>query len=399
MRNRMRIVHVNQFYIPGLSYQENILPHEQAKLGHEVWILTSDRLPHPKKYPESRGRLPQGIFEEDSVRIWRLPSIVPIKSRGQVYLRNLNRIIYRIRPDVVNTHGLRFFPVLQVLTKRPLFVHVGDDHSDNGNLPTGPGNIIRFGVGKQVCRHLDRLGSKVFTSNPFAEWFVKEVYAARPESVHLLPLGINTRTFYPDPVKRKEWRSKLAVPGDACVFITSGRLTPGKGFELFFRAFAEVHRRCPATRLAIAGSGTPEYEAQLQDLAKDLNVDGAIIFLKWMAEGDLCACYNAADVGVMPGKLGGMKEILGVGRPLITPDHLATAYLVEKGNGLTFTPDDRASLARAMLRCAENPGLRKRHGANSLHVSRHQLSWTNLARDSLRVYEDLLAEFSEKHVC
>ena len=392
----MRIVHVNQFYIPGLSYQENILPHEQSKLGHEVWILTSDRLPHPKKYPESGGRLPQGVFREDAVRIWRLPSIVPIKSRAQIYLRNLNRVIYRIRPDVVNTHGLRFIPVLQVLSKRPFFVHVGDDHSDNGNLPAGPGNIIRFGVGKQVCSHLGRLGSKIFTSNPFAEQFVKEVYAARPESVHLLPLGINTDTFYPDPAKRKEWRSKLAVPDDSCVFITSGRLTPGKGFELFFRAFADIHRRCPSTRLAIAGSGTPEYEAQLHGLVKDLNVDGAVIFLKWMAERDLCACYNAADVGVMPGKLGGMKEILGCGRPLIAPDHLATSYLVERENGLTFTPGDRAGLALAMRRYAENPALRKRHGEKSLQVSRNQLSWANLARDSLRVYEDLLAEFREE---
>ena len=125
-----------------------------------------------------------------------------------------------------------------------------------------------------MCRHLGRLKSKIFASNPFAEWFVKEVYAARPESVHLLPLGINTCTFHPDPVKRKEWRGKLAVPDDACVFITSGRLTPGKGFELFFRAFSEVHRRCPATRLAIAGSGTPEYEAQLHGLARDLGIDG-----------------------------------------------------------------------------------------------------------------------------
>ena len=62
-------------------------------------------------------------------------------------------------------------------------------------------------------------------------------------------------------------------------------------------------------------------------------------------------------------------------------------------NGLTFTPDDRASLASAMLRYAENAGLRKRHGEKSLHVSQNQLSWANLARDSLRVYEDLLTEF------
>ncbi len=391
----MRIVHVNQFYIPGLSYQENILPHEQAKLGHDVWILTSDRLPHPKKYPESRGRLSKGISREESVRIWRLPSIVPIKSRGQVYLRNLNRTIYRLRPDVVNTHGLRFFPVLQVLSKRPFFVHVGDDHSDNGNLPTGPGNIIRFGVGKQVCRKIGRLGGKVFTSNPFAEWFVKQVYAARPECVHLLPLGINTKTFYPDSLNRKEWRAKLAIPDDACLFITSGRLTPGKGFELFLRSFAEVHRRRRATRLAIAGSGTPEYEAQLHGLANELGIGDVVIFLNWMAEGDLRACYNAADVGVMPGKLGGMKEILGVGRPLIAPEHLATAYLVERGNGLTFTPDNGTSLIRAMRRYAESPDLRKDHGENSLRVSRNQLSWARIARDSLQVYEGMLVEYCE----
>lgn len=386
----MRIVHVNQFYIPGLSYQENILPHEQAKLGHDVWILTSDRLPHPKKYPESRGRLPQGIYREDSVQIWRLPSFVPVKSRAQVYIRNLNRAIYKIRPDVVNTHGLRFFPVLQVLSKRPFFVHVGDDHSDNGNLPTGPGNVIRFGVGKQVCRQIGRAGGKVFTSNPFAEWFVKEVYAASAESVHLLPLGINTRTFHPDPAKREARRKRMGVSDDVCIFLTSGRLTPGKGFELFFRAFAEVHRRCPETRLAIAGSGTSEYEAQLSGLARNLGISNVVIFLEWMAEEDLCAVYNAADVGVMPGKLGGMKEILGVGRPLIAPDHLATGYLVERNNGLAFTPEDRASLSGAMLSYAENPNLRKRHGEASFHASRNQLSWAEVARDSIRVYEDLL---------
>ena len=187
----------------------------------------------------------------------------------------------------------------------------------------------------------------------------------------------------------------MAIPDDVCLYITSGRLTPRKGFELFLRAFAEVHRRRRATRLAIAGSGTPEYEAQLRALAKDLGIADAVIFLKWMAESDLCAVYNAADVGVMPGKLGGMKEILGVGRPLIAPDHLATGYLVEKGNGLTFSPGSLTSLVRAMRRYAEDPNLRKSHGEKSLRVSRDQLSWAQIARDSLQVYEDLLAEFSE----
>ena len=63
---------------------------------------------------------------------------------------------------------------------------------------------------------------------------------------------------------------------------------------------------------------------------------------------------------------------------------------------MTFSSDNRASLEQALLRYAENPGHRKRHGANSLHVSRNQLSWANLARDSLRIYEELLHEFRDE---
>lgn len=395
----MRIAHVLQFLVPGMSYQENILPHEQAKLGHDVWILTSDRLPSPKKSPSgSQNRLARGIYEEDSVRIWRLPSIMPIKSRGQLYLRYLNQALFKIKPDIVNTHGLRFIPTLQILARPPSLVHVGDDHSDNGNLPSGLGNIVRFAVAKWVCKRLHREGGKIFTSNPFAQWLVTEVFAAPPHSVHLLPLGVNTHKFYPEAGKRKEWREKLQLPDDVCAFITSGRLTPGKSFELFFKAFSEVHRRHTASRLVIVGSGLPEYETRLHRLAADLKIENAVIFLKWLSEEDLRACYNAVDVGVMPGKLGGMKEILGVGRPLIAPDHLATSYLVEKGNGLTFASDDSSSLAQAMLRYVESPELRQQHSENSLSVVKGYLSWERLARESLQVYSELISDSSLRNL-
>jgi hypothetical protein len=46
----MKIVHVMNWYIPNMGYQENILPAEQKKLGHEVYIITSDRIPHYSGY-------------------------------------------------------------------------------------------------------------------------------------------------------------------------------------------------------------------------------------------------------------------------------------------------------------------------------------------------------------
>ncbi len=388
----MRIAHVSQWFIPGLSYQENFLPQEQAKLGHDVWILTSDRI--PPKLPADRQRFPAGIHEEDSVRVWRLPSIMPVRSRGQVYLRNLHRALKKIRPDVVHVHGLWFLPTLQIMARRPHSNLVADDHSDNGNLPSGPGNLIRFGFARWVCRSLYRNGGKIFAVNPFSRWFVTEVLATPPDGVHFLPLGINTRTFYPDPDKRAEGREKLQLPADACVFITSGRLTPGKGFELLLRTFAKIRRTHGGARLIIVGSGTAAYETQLRRLATALNLGDSVIFLPWMSQGDLCTYYNAADLGVLPGKLGGIREILAIGRPLIVPDHLATRYFVDHGNGLKFSSGDGESLAHAMTHYIEQPELRRQHGEKSLEAALGHLSWQAIATNSLRVYRGLSGTFS-----
>ena len=41
----MKIVHVMSWYIPNMGYQENYLPTEQKKRGHDVEIITSDKIP------------------------------------------------------------------------------------------------------------------------------------------------------------------------------------------------------------------------------------------------------------------------------------------------------------------------------------------------------------------
>ena len=384
----MRIAHICQWFIPGLSYQENFLPQEQAKLGHEVWILTSGRIPPALPTPVSR--FPPGLYKEDSVHIKRLPSIMPLKNRGQVFLCNLHPALKRINPDIVHVHGLWFLPTLQVMIRGSSFALVADDHADNGNLPTGRGNIVRFGFARWACKRINGKGGKIFSVNPFSRWFVTEVLATPPEAVHFLPLGVNTRTFYPDLERQTEGRKKLQLSQNACVFITSGRLTPGKGFELLFTAFAEIHSRHRTTRLIVIGSGSPAYENQLRHLADRLKIKPAVIFLPWMSQEDLCTYYNAADVGVLPGKLGGIREILAVARPLIVPDHLATGYFVERGNGLTFIPDNFSSLAEAMLSYIENPELRKQQGEKSLQVAGEHFSWKAIARDSLQVYSQVI---------
>ncbi|GAJ21945.1 unnamed protein product, partial [marine sediment metagenome] len=49
---RYRILHIMNYYIPGMGYQENYLPAEQKKLGLFPFIITSDRYPPIQHYDQ-----------------------------------------------------------------------------------------------------------------------------------------------------------------------------------------------------------------------------------------------------------------------------------------------------------------------------------------------------------
>ena len=52
----MKIVHIQDYFHPALGYQETFLSREQAKLGHEVHVVTSDRY-NPLIYSENKDLL------------------------------------------------------------------------------------------------------------------------------------------------------------------------------------------------------------------------------------------------------------------------------------------------------------------------------------------------------
>ena len=75
----MRIVHVVDYLMPQMGYQEFLLPKWNAKHGHEVFIITSDRYTPFNNYDETWGRTlgkricGVGISKHEGVTIIRLP--------------------------------------------------------------------------------------------------------------------------------------------------------------------------------------------------------------------------------------------------------------------------------------------------------------------------------------
>ena len=123
----MKIVHVIYPFDSELNYQEHYLPLEQSKLGHDVTILTGNRV--PKDNQDARVH-ETGMESYRGVKVYRLPTRFSVDSIGiRSHLRDLS-------PDIIIAHNVLSITSLQTTlselrTDTPIFV---DAHIDNDNL-------------------------------------------------------------------------------------------------------------------------------------------------------------------------------------------------------------------------------------------------------------------------
>jgi glycosyltransferase involved in cell wall biosynthesis len=154
-----------------------------------------------------------------------------------------------------------------------------------------------------------------------------------------------------------------------------GRLVPEKGLAYLLRAMRSMD---PATRLTVNGDGPAR--AELVSLTQGLGLAGRVDFRGWTSRTELLACYERADVVVVPslwpepfGLVG--IEAMAYGKPVVAfrgggiPEWLAdggTGYAVECG--------DVAGLARRCSELLGDPELRLRMGERARARVRNEFS-------------------------
>ncbi|ABS01508.1 glycosyl transferase group 1 [Kineococcus radiotolerans SRS30216 = ATCC BAA-149] len=149
--------------------------------------------------------------------------------------------------------------------------------------------------------------------------------------VHLLPNGIDTARFHPDPAAAARVRRELAVPEGSPLLLVAGRLHPQKRVDRSVQLLTGS-----GAVLVLAGDG-PE-RAPLQRLAAELGVDDRVRFLGAVERGRLPALYAAADVSLLTsqwreGLPMAVLESLACGTPVVTS--LTTAPVEGAGDAVT----------------------------------------------------------------
>jgi glycosyltransferase involved in cell wall biosynthesis len=276
--------------------------------------------------------------------------VAPLRFRGKLdplaTLRFL-RLVRRWRPDVLHAH------LFHANLAARLFGRLGARHVVS---------TLHIVERRQLParRFLERLTASrddmTVCVSPAVSRHARAALGAHADRVRVISNGIDLSRFA-DPPDRASARAALALPADAEVVGSVGRLDRQKGLDLLVEAFAQLARERPKALLVLAGVG-PEEES-LRRQAATLNVAERVRFLGFQ-EG-VPRVLAALDVFCMPSRWEGfglsLVEALAAGVPTVASD-VDSLPDVQGSAGVLVPPGHPPSLAQALEDLLNDPEAR-----------------------------------------
>lgn len=183
------------------------------------------------------------------------------------------------------------------------------------------------------------------------------------------------------------------IPESAYVIGTVARLERAKGIRYLVSAMPEVVSRFPNTVLVIVGDGSKRCE--LTSLSSELGISQNVIFTGQLT--DPGPILSILDVFVLPS----LREALGLAileAMAFSLPVVATRVggipeaVVHNETGILVPPGNSEALTRALLGLAENPAMRKAHGAAGRKRFLKLFTDSAMAGQTLAVYKRVLAK-------
>jgi L-malate glycosyltransferase len=243
----------------------------------------------------------------------------------------------------------------------------------------------RFYPDSKLLIFLDRLYAPltrhVVTVSSRLSDYMNSVVRIPRSKILTIPNGIDVERF----------RSSRRMPceSDSLQVGTIARLAPVKDIATLIRAMGIVHRYKPGMCLIIVGDG-PERSA-LEALVRQLDLLSVVAFRGY--ERDIPEILKDIDIFALSSLSEGtsitLLEAMASGKPVVVTNVGGNPEVVEEGvNGLLVPARDPDSLAKALLKIAGNPDLRRSMAeANINKIGKHYS-----VQSMVRLYEALYRE-------
>jgi hypothetical protein len=238
---------------------------------------------------------PLGTHYEARVRASGAPLYFLGKGAGASgsVLRQLSALFRQYRPAVAHTHiiGLNYAYPLMLRYRTPARVHTVHSFAQR---EVG----VRVGAWVRQLAFRYRLGGVV----PVA--VADEVRASIQQlcgypDPPLIPNGIPTDEYAPDPDIRAQWRQAHGIEPHATVLVHVGRFAPPKNHALLIEAFAQVRSDAPLYLLLVGGA--------------NWRMPCASRSLRWACRS-VCAFWACGRMGGHPAGVGCIRAVVALGR-------------------------------------------------------------------------------------
>ena len=206
----------------------------------------------------------------------------------------------------------------------------------------------------------------------------------------ILPHGLSIPALIPDA--RRLLRQLLKVPAEEPVLLFMSRLHPKKGLDYLIPALGKLANQ--RFTFVLAGSGSPEYEAEIDALLVSASirertyrsgfVSGEMKDLLLQGSDVFALTSHSENFGVA------VLEALAVGLPVVVTPGVALASMVEHYQLGYAAELDVPAIASALQLWLNNPQEGKNMGDRARQLILEKYTWDRIASNLIEVYTAIL---------
>lgn len=288
--------------------------------------------------------------------------------------------------DVIGTHYLfSYFPTCAAVIARrkriPYLVHTMGQLSP---WALAQGKLKKLVYSSLIERHnLNRATAIHCTSIGEAE-DVRNFGVKTP--IVTFPLGVNQPNLLPGA--KQKLRYIYNIPEDTPIVLFLSRLHHKKRPDLLIKALNQIKHNIDF-HLIVTGSGEPEYETELKNLAVSLGIINQTTFTGFITGQEKDLILQGSDIFALPSfseNFGiAIAEAMVVGLPVvITPGIQISPDVANAQAGLVV--DGLEPVAQAIAELLKSPNLRRQLGENGKKLVKQKYSWEVITQNLASVY-------------